>query len=199
MKSSYLTIDSMGEGLYKEKGSKFIGYAYPIRNKKEVTGILEAIRKDHPKSRHVCYAYKLGIENPEYKSYDDGEPSGTAGQPILSVIENRELTNVLMAVVRYFGGTLLGASGLVRAYKRASNEALENIKIRTKFLRVSYELIFDYGLEKDINLLIKQEDIKILESKYDTKCQLTVGVKVDQEERIRIKFNSVQNLTTKKL
>ena len=141
---SYQTIASPSEGEYKEKGSKFLAYAYPMDAESDLDGFIASLRDIHPKARHYCYAYKLGLDGTRFRANDDGEPSGTAGKPIYGQILSFGLTNVCIIVIRYFGGTKLGASGLIHAYKEASKAALDNAAIIEKYLYISYQLTFGY-------------------------------------------------------
>ncbi|OFX54518.1 MAG: YigZ family protein, partial [Bacteroidetes bacterium GWA2_30_7] len=150
MKDTYLTIESQSEGLFKDKGSKFIAFAIPVCNEDEIKQHLESIRKKYYDARHHCYAYRLGLEGNIYRTNDDGEPSNTAGKPIYGQILSNELTNVLIIVVRYFGGILLGTGGLINAYKSASANAIANAKIIKKTEDTLLKIIFDYTITNDV-------------------------------------------------
>ena len=162
MEDTYLTISTISEGLYKEKGSKFLAFAIPVTSVSEVKTILEEKRKVYYDARHVCYAYLIGEESKESRSNDDGEPSGTAGKPILGAILSKQLTNVLIVVVRYFGGTKLGTSGLINAYREASFDALENNEIIEKTIETPIEINFDYISMNDVMKVIKELSPTIL-------------------------------------
>lgn len=140
----YKTINTPTEGEYKEKGSKFVAYAFPVTSRLQVKEYLEMLRKTHLKSRHVCFAYRMGADGSDFRQSDDGEPSGTAGRPILGQIDSFELTNVLVAVVRYFGGTKLGVSGLIHAYRTATQAALESAEILEKSVEAQIMIVFQY-------------------------------------------------------
>ncbi len=142
----YNSIEIKSEGLYKEKGSKFLAFAFPVVSLEEVTEKLQEVKSMHPKARHHCYAYRLGRNGNEYRLNDDGEPSGTAGRPIMGQIDSFELTNTLVIVVRYFGGKLLGASGLITAYKESTHEALQKAKVVRHEVRAHFQLSFDYAV-----------------------------------------------------
>ena len=144
MEDTYLTLSTISEGLYKEKGSKFLAFAIPVSSVSEIKSILEEKRKEFYDARHVCYAYIIGTEKQESRSNDDGEPSGTAGKPILGSLLSKQLTNVLIVVVRYFGGTKLGTSGLINAYKEASFDAIANNEIVERKIEVPIDILFDY-------------------------------------------------------
>lgn len=182
IKDTYQILSSPSEGEYKEKGSKFLAYAYPVRSIEEVAYYQAEVKDMHPKARHFCYAYRIGIEGEIYRTNDDGEPSGTAGKPIYGQFLSHDISDVLIIVVRYFGGTKLGASGLIHAYKTAAHEALEIGKKVDRVLSDLYRLTFDYGemghvlnVTKSLNLNITNKtfeaipfiDIEVSRSKID--------------------------------
>ncbi len=177
---NFLTINAPSEGEYKEKGSKFLAYTYPFSNDEQLPLILQEIRTKHPKARHFCYAYKLGLDNDNYRINDDGEPSGTAGKPIYGQILSHELTNVLVVVVRYFGGTKLGASGLIHAYKEAAKDALNQAEIVTKYLFKYYTLEFSYEHMGHIMNAIKECNIEILDKNFADDCQIKIGLRLSE-------------------
>ncbi len=178
MKDTYQTLATVSEGEYKEKGSKFIAYAYPIDSVEEVKQHLTQLKKDHLKARHHCYAYRLGLEGLAFRANDDGEPSGTAGRPILGQIDSFGLSNVLIVVVRYFGGTKLGTSGLKRAYKDSSKEALQNGSIIEKIVEKQFIITYDYIATPKIMNYLKKENFTILDSQYHAKAVLTVSIRL---------------------
>ncbi|MBL7932384.1 MAG: YigZ family protein, partial [Bacteroidia bacterium] len=137
---SYLTIDQTYEAVVREKGSRFLAYAFPVLSEAEIKAKLNSLRKEHPTANHHCYAWRLGADKLAFRTNDDGEPSNTAGKPIFSQIQSRDLTNILIVVVRYFGGTLLGVSGLISAYKAAASEVLQQAKIEEKFIMFEYRV-----------------------------------------------------------
>jgi uncharacterized YigZ family protein len=194
LRDSFLTITGPTEGIYKEKGSKFLAYAYPIENENELDFYLELLHDEHPKARHYCYAYKLGMDQNRYRANDDGEPSGTAGKPILGQILSYELTNVLIIVVRYFGGTKLGASGLIQAYKEAAKEALQAAIIIEKYISVSYILKFDYEHMGHVMNVLKETDAEITDKSFDDACRVHMSVRQSQEKQMlhRIKAKLLQ-------
>src|ERR1035437_5115796 len=147
---SYHTIITSTEGIYKEKGSKFLAFSIPVENSEQVKELVKTFKKDYYDARHVCYAYMLGAECKEWRANDDGEPSGTAGLPILGQINSRELTNILIIVVRYFGGSLLGTSGLNTAYKETAADALNQATVIEKTVDSEFEIHFDYLLMNDV-------------------------------------------------
>ena len=165
----YNTIAAATEGLYKERGSKFIAYAFPISHEDEAISKLKQVRSNHPKARHYCYAYRLTPDGSVYRQNDDGEPSSTAGRPILGQIDSYELTNVLVVVVRYFGGKLLGASGLITAYKESTNDALKQAIIRKCEVRAHFELRFQYAIMGALMESLNRYGATILHQDFDEK------------------------------
>ncbi len=180
---SYQTIASPSEGEYKEKGSKFLAYAYPMDAESDLDGFMASLRDIHPKARHYCYAYKLGLDGTRFRANDDGEPSGTAGKPIYGQILSFGLTNVCIIVIRYFGGTRLGASGLIHAYKEASKAALDNAAIIEKYLYISYQLTFGYDHMGHIMNALKDPDIEIITKVFEDHCAVTIQVRLSAEDK----------------
>lgn len=196
---SYKTIESASEGIFRDKGSKFIAYAYPIRSEEEVKPIINLLRAEHAKARHFCYAYRLTPDRSVFRINDDGEPSGTAGRPILNCLLSDDVTNILMVVVRYFGGTLLGVPGLINAYKTASIEALKAANIINKTVNDVYEVNFDYLQMNDIMKLVKEEHIEILAQQFDTRCVLKFEIRKNQLNQILGKFDKIAGVKLKYL
>ena len=180
---SYQTIASPSEGEYKEKGSKFLAYAYPMDAESDLDGFMTSLRDIHPKARHYCYAYKLGLDGTRFRANDDGEPSGTAGKPIYGQILSFGLTNVCIIVIRYFGGTKLGASGLIHAYKEASKAALDNAAIIEKYLYVSYQLTFGYDHMGHIMNALKDPDIEITDKVFEDHCVVNIQIRLSVENQ----------------
>ena len=174
---AYKTLSAAAESLYKEKGSKFIGYLFPIQSIEQFEQELIKIKKAHPKARHWCYAYKIGPEAKVYRVNDDGEPSGTAGKPIYGQLNSAEITDVACVVVRYFGGTKLGASGLIRAYKIATQDAVQQIQIITKWITEDITIHFDYGLMGTLLKALKDLKLDLAESDFGATPNLTLKVK----------------------
>ncbi len=166
----YFTIASPSEGLFKDRGSKFLAFAYPFTNEAELKPIIEQLKKEHFKAVHLCFAYRLGIDSSQFRVNDDGEPSGSAGKPILNVLLSHQLNNVLVVVVRYFGGTLLGVPGLINAYKSATIEAISHAQIIEKTLNDIYEIAFEFILMNDVMKIVKEFNIKINNQLYDNRC-----------------------------
>lgn len=172
----YRTINNTSEGVFRDKGSKFIAFTYPFKQEHELKTILAALRAQHQKARHFCWAYRLGPDRTHFRINDDGEPSGTAGRPILNVLLSADLTNILVVVVRYFGGTLLGVPGLIHAYKSATLEALANAVIIEKTLKDAYEVTFDYLQMNDIMRILKEEQLSIISQQFDNECKIKFEV-----------------------
>ena len=182
---SYKTISSSSEGIYKEKGSKFLSFAIPVNSADEVKDILKNFRNKYYDARHICYAFMLGNEQAEFRTSDDGEPSGTAGKPILGQINSRELTNVLVIVVRYFGGILLGTGGLVVAYKAAAADALNQAEIIEKSIEEIIHIRFDYLQMNGIMKIIKDSGAKIHSQKFDNECFISISLnKLNKESAL---------------
>ncbi len=196
MVTSYKTIKSTTEGLYKEKGSKFIAIALPVKNKEAIAGHLTAIKKQYYDARHHCYAYILGPAAREMRANDDGEPGHSAGDPILGQIKSLGLTNTLVVVVRYFGGTKLGVGGLINAYKTAARLALARATVVTRTVTQPITLVFPYAATNEVMQLVDSFTINITAQKFDAGCRLTGEIAVDQTEALRQKVALLQNLGT---
>ena len=196
---SYKTIESASEGIFRDKGSKFIAYAYPIHSEEEVKPIITTLRAEHAKARHFCYAYRLTPDRSVFRINDDGEPSGTAGRPILNCLLSEDITNILVVVVRYFGGTLLGVPGLINAYKTASVEAIKAAIIINKTVNDVYEVNFDYLQMNDVMKLIKEENIDVLAQQFDTQCILKFEIRKNQLNQVLGKFDKIAGVKLKYL
>ncbi|MBP1638469.1 MAG: putative Impact protein [Bacteroidetes bacterium] len=173
----FFTIARRSEGIYKEKGSKFLSFAIPVSDAEEVKGIVAAFRKEYYDARHVCYAYVLGADRTEFRANDDGEPSGTAGRPILGQIHSANLTNILIIVVRYFGGILLGTGGLITAYKAAAADAIVHNEITEQEVTIAIEIEFDYLTMNDVMSLLKETDTAVTEQQFDMICRMKLSVR----------------------
>lgn len=171
------TIGQPAFGEYKEKGSKFMAYAFRMDDESQLSAYMEAIKDEHPKARHYCYAWKLGTDNNRFRANDDGEPSGTAGKPILNQIMSHGLTNILVVVVRYFGGTKLGASGLIKAYKEATDEALKNSTKVEDFITETYRLEFDYNDMGHIMNAVKSLDIEVSDKNFNEAPSVLIKIR----------------------
>ncbi len=174
MEDIYKIPVGTAEGFYKEKGSKFHSYAYAVWSVEEVEEKLEEIKKLHPKARHICYAYRLRPVDQQFRVNDDGEPSGTAGKPIFNQIMSAELHVILVGVVRYFGGTKLGASGLIRAYKTAAEDAIQQLETVEKYDTLPYQINFEYGMMGDLMNVLKQLKIELMDKQFNLKPHLIV-------------------------
>jgi len=180
--------------MFKDKGSKFLAYVYPVSNEQEIKEILAKLRKEHHSARHHCYAWRLGPGMNEFRINDDGEPSGTAGRPIFGQIQSRELTNILVVVVRYFGGILLGTSGLINAYKQATIDALNNAIIVEKVVEDLIEVNFDYSAMNEFMHIIKEMQLEQVRSDFNLNCSATIAVKKSLSGTVLEKFMHVDNL-----
>lgn len=193
MMHEYKTIDKPIENtLIKEKGSKFIGFAYPVANENELKDALEKVRNEHPKATHHCYAFRMGLHGENYRANDDGEPSGSAGLPIYNQLLAHEITNVLVIVVRYYGGTKLGVSGLVKAYKDSAKLTLEEANIITRELETEIEIRFNFNQQNTIFTLLSKFDAKVLNFDANENCILTASLKTAQKENISDKLSEMQ-------
>jgi len=190
---TYQTISGKAEGLYKEKGSKFIALAFHVTSEDEVKEILASLRKDYHDARHHCYSYIIGFKGEHWRANDDGEPSGTAGRPIHGQIVSRNLTNTLIVVIRYFGGTKLGVSGLINAYKTAAADALDHAQILTKTINDVYKITFDYLAMNDVMKLVKDENLSIMEQNFDTSCYITLGIRQGRTASVLGKIEKIDS------
>ncbi|MCX8524317.1 YigZ family protein [Chryseobacterium formosus] len=196
MLHEYKTIEKPIENtLLKEKGSKFIGFAFPVNNEKELKNALDKIRTEHPKATHHCYAFRMGLNGENYRANDDGEPSGSAGLPIYNQLLANEITNVLVISVRYYGGTKLGVSGLVKAYKESAKLTLEEANIITKELETEIEIQFQFNQQNIIFTLLSKFDAKVLNFDANENCILTAALKTAQKENISEKLSEMQNIS----
>ena len=165
------------EVLFKDKNSKFFGYAFPVTSEDEVKSVIENLKKQHHSARHWCYAYQIGTEDITYRANDDGEPNNSGGMPIYGQIQSFDLTNILIVVVRYFGGVKLGVGGLIKAYKTAAQLAFDNSKNITKTINVDYLIKFDYKNMKNVMLVIKEKQLNIIDQKLEFDCQIRISVR----------------------
>ena len=198
MNDSYKTIKAKSEGLFKDKGSKFLSYAFPVETEEEIKDILIQIKKEHHSARHHCYAWRLGTEEITFRANDDGEPSSTAGKPILGQLLSFGLTNILVVVVRYFGGTLLGTGGLINAYRTAAAEAIKNAKTVNRVIEKKFTLKFTYNQMNDVMQIIKQENLNILDTRFELECELDFSVRKSEARRIEDLFQQFYGVEIKK-
>ncbi len=177
IKDTYKTLAANSFGEFKDRGSKFLAYAFPAKTTEEIQDHLLEVRKLHPKARHHCYAYRLGMDQSNFRANDDGEPSNTAGKPILGRIDSAGLTNTLIVVVRYFGGTLLGASGLINAYKKSAAHAIEQAVIKDGIVQDVFTISFDYGLMSQVMSGICKLPIKIVEQRFEASAAIDIAIR----------------------
>ncbi len=195
MQDSFLTLAEDSQGLYKEKGSKFLSFAMPISSIEEAKAKLQILRKDYYDARHICYAYVLGKNRTVFRSNDDGEPSGTAGKPILGQINSKDLTNVLVVVVRYFGGILLGTGGLVIAYREAAADAIQNNKIISRLVESNIEIQFSYESMNDVMCLVKENSLTITSQHLDTQCFMSFKVRESFVEQLKENLHKIEGVS----
>lgn len=196
---TYKTVGRPGEGIFRDKGSKFIGYTFAVRTEQELKDRLAAIRAEHPKARHYCWAARFTTDRSVFKLNDDGEPSGSAGRPILNTLLSQDLTNTAVIVVRYFGGTLLGIPGLINAYKAASVEALKQSEIIELSLTDVYRLHFDYLQMNDVMRILKDNDLSIMEQVFDNDCTITIEIRKSMLNQVLGKMDKITTLSYKYL
>jgi len=199
MEDTYKTVSALSEGLFKDKGSRFISYLYPVTTEEEIKEIIQQIKKAHHSARHHCYAWRLGRENIRFRANDDGEPSSTAGKPILGQLTSFELTNVLLVVVRYFGGTLLGTSGLINAYREAASEAIRNATVETRIIEAEYRLQFGYNELNQVVQIIKNENLQQTAIQLEESCRIDLSVRKSEAARIENIFESIYGVTVTRL
>jgi len=192
---TYKTITSSSQGIYKDKGSRFISIAIPVSDQEEIKPIIEKIKKEHHEARHHCYAYMIGHERLAWRVNDDGEPSGTAGRPILGQINSYGLTNIIIVVSRYFGGTLLGVSGLINAYRSAAASAIENAEIIEKTLQEYYEITYPYISMNDVMRILKEENVGQSEQSFDLECRILLNFRISFKEKILNRLSRIEGLT----
>jgi len=193
----YKEVKSPTTGIYKEKGSKFIAYAYPVYSEEEVKEKLEEVKKLEHSARHHCYAYILNPDKSAQRANDDGEPSSTAGKPILGQMLSKDLTNILIVVVRYFGGVKLGVPGLIRSYKTAASQAILEATIITKTLKEQYEVSFKYPQMNDVMRLVKEYDLEVVNTDFQIDCKLIFAVPESKEEMVIEAFKKNHELSIK--
>ena len=197
---SYKTLESISApALFKEKGSKFYGYAFPIKNEEDAKRHLELLKKEHHTARHWCYAYQIGTETKSFRANDDGEPNNSAGLPIYGQIQSFELTNVLVVVVRYFGGTKLGVGGLIQAYKTAAQMVLESSEIVEKTIDLLIELTFEYKNMNKVMRLIKEHNLRISSQEMELNCKIILAVRKSRSTNIVSLFQSQYEVKVKEL
>jgi uncharacterized YigZ family protein len=195
----YKTIKSVSEGSYKEKGSKFIAFAYPVSKEEEIKDIQQDLRKNYYDARHHVFAWRLGADKKRYRSSDDGEPSNSSGPPVLGQIQSFDLTNILIVVIRYFGGTKLGVPGLINAYRTSAKDAIENNVIIEEIVKSNYILKFSYNEMNSVMKLIKDNNINQLNQNFDLNCSLEIEINVKDEEIVIEKLKKINGVKINKI
>ncbi len=199
-KDTYRTIESPSEEtLFKDRSSKFYGYAFPVRNEEDIKAALEGLKKKHHTARHFCYAWQLGIEQIRYRANDDGEPSNSAGMPIYGQIQSYDVTNILVVSVRYFGGTKLGVGGLIHAYRNSAQLALEASDIKEKTVDIEYQVSFQYDIMNKVMRIIKEKNLKIVSQRLEEDCTYIIRVRKRDAELVFNLFKSLYQVTIKTL
>jgi uncharacterized YigZ family protein len=194
---TYRTIENPAEGIFRDRGSKFLAYAYPIHSENDIKGIIAGLKSEHPKANHHCWAMRLSIDRSVFKLNDDGEPAGTAGRPILNTLLSKDLTNILVVVVRYFGGTLLGVPGLINAYKAATDEALNQAVVIEKTVNDVYIISFNYLQMNDVMRIIKDGDIAIITQQFDNDCSIRVSIRKMQVNAVLARLHKLDGILLK--
>ena len=191
MTDEFKTISQTGDGFYSEKRSKFLAFAHHVDSIEEIKSLLDGYRKKYYDARHVCYAYMLGPERETFRANDDGEPSSTAGKPILGQINSQELTDVLIVVVRYYGGVNLGTSGLIVAYREAAADAIAHADIVVRQVEEVVTYSFPYVMMNDVMRIVKEMQPRILSQDYDNTCQIRLGIRKSEADRLRQKLSKL--------
>lgn len=197
MQLTYKTITEKSYAEFKDRGSKFHGYAFPVRNAEEIKASLLVLKKEHPKAVHHCYAYRLGTDGLQFRANDDGEPSGSAGRPILGQIDSAGLTNVLVVVVRYFGGTLLGVPGLINAYKTAAADSMAAAATIEKNVEEMISLEFDYSILNEVMQVLKQNEATVYQQEMQLFCSMQAGIPLIHKELCLKKLHDIHGLEVK--
>ncbi|MEI6189195.1 MAG: YigZ family protein [Chitinophagia bacterium] len=190
----YYTIEQSAMAEFKDRGSKFMAYSYPAQNREACKKLIALLKKEHPKAVHHCFAYRLGVDGADFRVNDDGEPAGSAGRPILGQIDSKGLTNILVVVVRYFGGTLLGVPGLINAYKTATSLALQLAPLIQKAVELTYEINFDYHQMNEVMMVVKQYNCSVVTQSAQLFVSLKVGIPKSRLEEVLHKLNDIQGL-----
>ncbi|NCE72418.1 YigZ family protein [Odoribacter sp. Z80] len=194
MEDVYKTIEFPAEGQYKEKGSRFIALAYPVRQEEEIRTIVAAIKEKYYDARHHCYAWRLGADKKLFRANDDGEPSSTAGKPILGQIQSHDLTDILIVVVRYFGGIKLGVSGLINAYREATADALQNAVMVEKTVNEVLRVRFNYPVMNDVMRIVKETNPEILERQFELECEMLLSIRQKEMPLLRSRLQKVESV-----
>lgn len=192
MITSYRTIEGIGEGIYKEKGSKFLSFACHVKSEEDIRDRIDALKKEYFDARHHCYAWQLGADKKHFRAFDDGEPNHSAGDPILGQIRSRDVTNVLVVVVRYFGGVKLGVGGLIAAYKAAAAMALERCYVIDVALTERWRFIYDYAATAEVMRLVRDFNLQILNQSFEDKCRMEFEVHLGNNTVLQDRVNTMQ-------
>lgn len=190
----YNTIEQPSQAEYKDRGSKFMAYAFPVNSPEEFKKQLQQLKKQHPKAAHFCFAYRIGLDGNQFRVSDDGEPSGTAGKPILGQIDSKAISNTCIIIVRYFGGTLLGVPGLINAYKMAASLVLQVVPVIQKPVMINYSLQFDYTQVNEIMMIIKQLHCEILKQETQLFSSMIVALPKSRKEEFEYRVNNLRNV-----
>lgn len=198
-KGFYNTISQLSAAEFKDRGSKFIAFAFPIETADDFKQQLQKLKKEHPKAVHHCFAYRIGTDGNNFRSSDDGEPSGTAGKPILGQIDSKQLTNIAVIVVRYWGGTLLGVPGLINAYKVSAAMALQVTPIVQKQVELPYSIEFDYTQMNEVMMILKQFNCNMLAQEMQLFCMIKTGIPQNRLDEVLYRLNDLQHVSVKKI
>lgn len=191
---TYKTIEELSEGIFRDKGSRFIAYLYPIKSDEEIKNIIAELKSLHPKARHFCWAIRMGPDRSVFRINDDGEPSGTAGRPILNTLLSNDLTNVLALVVRYFGGALLGVPGLINAYKCATMEAINQSIIVEKTIDLTFRIEFGHPVMNEVMKVIKDENLKLFNQCFDLNCRFDIAIRQSQVNQVLARLEKIEGV-----
>jgi uncharacterized YigZ family protein len=194
---TYRTIKGPCEGIFRDRGSKFLAYAFPITREADIKPILAGVKAEHPKANHHCWAMRLGIDRSVFKVNDDGEPSGTAGRPILNILLSCDLTNILVVVVRYFGGTLLGVPGLINAYKSATEDMINHAVVIEKTVNDIYNIAFDYLQMNEVMRIVKEGELTVISQQFDNSCSMQLAIRKMQVNQILSKLGKIEGIEVK--
>ena len=194
MEDVYKTIETIAEGIYKEKGSRFISFAYPVMNEDEIKSIVAAIKEKYYDARHHCYAWRLGADKLRFRANDDGEPSSTAGKPILGQIVSHDLTNILIVVIRYFGGIKLGVSGLIHAYRESTIDALSNAVIVEKTVNEQLRIHFSYLVMNDVMKIIKEINPVVIERNFELECDMLLEIRQKDAPSLHFRLEQIESV-----
>ena len=198
METFYKTIEQSAQAEYKDRGSRFIAYAFPVASPAAFKLRLKELKVEHPKANHHCFAYRIGLDGNTFRVSDDGEPSGSAGRPILGQIDSKELTGVAVVVVRYFGGTLLGVPGLINAYKTCTSLVLQVIPEVQKPILINYNLEFNYPQLNDIMIVVKQQKCEVIKQELQLFCSMQLGIPLANEAEVIYRLNNLEGITLEK-